>query len=332
MARWRKGSRWLLVCTVALALLTTACGDSDDATDDPTLGPDGAQSEGRIAGTFDLKGATVTVGSKEFTEQLILGHLTKLALETAGADVKEEIGLQGSTIVRDALKAGRIDLYWEYLGTGWVTHLGNDKGIPGAEAQYTAVKQADLANGIAWVEPTRFSNTYAIAVSNENAQRLKLTKVSDIGPLLSSSPNDATLCAGGEFSTRPDALPGLEAAYGIKFAQDKVSNVQDALVYQQVDSGACVFGSIFSTDGRVASLGLTVLEDDKAFFPPFNGSLNVRKEVLDRYPKIGELFALIANDLDDKTMVGLNAEVDVDGKDPEDVARAWLEKNNYIAK
>src|SRR5690606_28991791 len=133
---------------------------------------------GRIGEEFDLSGASLTVGSKEFTEQLILGHITMLALEEAGADVSDQIGLQGSTIVRNALSSGEIDMYWEYLGTGWVTHLGNDEGVPGAEAQYEAVREADADNDIVWLEPTPFDNTYAVAVSDENADRLGVSTIS----------------------------------------------------------------------------------------------------------------------------------------------------------
>lgn len=137
---------------------------------------------------------------------------------------------------------------------------------------------------------------------------------------------DASICVGGEFSTRPDGLPGLEEAYGFEFpASDITALDEDALVYNEVDQGNCTFGSIFATDGRVGGLGLTVLEDDEHFFPPYNGSLNVRTEVLDEHPEIEELFAPIAEALDDETMVDLNARVDVDGEDPEDVASDWLD-------
>jgi osmoprotectant transport system substrate-binding protein len=138
---------------------------------------------------------------------------------------------------------------------------------------------------------------------------------------------EASICVGGEFSTRPDGLPGLEEAYGFEFpAADVTALDEDSLVYNEVDQGNCTFGSIFATDGRVAGLGLTVLEDDENFFPPYNGSLNVRTEVLDENPEIEELFAPIAEALDDETMVDLNAQVDVDGEDPEDVAQAWLDE------
>jgi osmoprotectant transport system substrate-binding protein len=139
---------------------------------------------------------------------------------------------------------------------------------------------------------------------------------------------DASICVGGEFSTRPDGLPGLQEAYGFEFpAEDVTALDEDALVYNEVDQGNCTFGSIFATDGRVGALGLTVLEDDEHFFPPYNGSLNVRTEVLDENPAIEELFAPISEALDDEAMIDLNAQVDVDGDDPEDVAREWLDEN-----
>ncbi|MDD9371788.1 MAG: glycine betaine ABC transporter substrate-binding protein [Acidimicrobiales bacterium] len=139
---------------------------------------------------------------------------------------------------------------------------------------------------------------------------------------------DASICVGGEFSTRPDGLPGLEEAYGFEFPADAVTALdEDALVYNEVDSGNCTFGSIFATDGRVGALGLTVLEDDEGFFPPFNGAVNIRTEVLDAHPEIADLFASVSESLDDETMIDLNAQVDVDGDDPEDVAREWLDEH-----
>ncbi|MDW5329482.1 glycine betaine ABC transporter substrate-binding protein [Plantactinospora sp. KLBMP9567] len=323
MGNAKKRGRWpVLASALALVMLVVSC--SSDGNDGDVAGT------GSIGEKFDLAGTTLTVGSKEFTEQLILGNLTKLALTAAGAEVEDQIGLQGSTTVRKALTSGEIDLYWEYLGTGWVTYLQNEKGIPGVQAQFEAVRDADAVNGVVWLEPAPFNNTYAIAASSETAERLGVASISDLAALIARNPADATFCAGGEFATRPDALPGLATAYGFTLPPANVSNVQDALVYTQVDKGDCAFGSIFATDGRVSSLGLTVLTDDKKFFPPFNGSVNVRAEVLGEHPEIKEILAPIAGALDDATMVGLNAKVDVDGEDPADVAKTWLTQNGYI--
>lgn len=326
----RGGVSRLLAVLAALVMLAAACGDDDDGGGGADGNGAGGDGGGRIDEGFDLSDASFTVGSKEFTEQLILGHITRLSLEAAGASVNDEIGLQGSTTVRNALTSGDIDMYWEYLGTGWVTHLGNEEGIPGTDEQYEAVREADAENEITWLEPTPFNNTYAIAVSDENAERLGVSTISDLGALIEENPDEAAFCAGGEFTTRPDGLPGLEEAYGFEIPTENISNVQDALVYQQVDAGDCTFGSIFATDGRVAALGLTVLEDDEQFFPPFNASLNVRTEVFGEHPELEEIFTPIAEALDDETMTALNARVDVDGEDPEGVAEEWLVENGHI--
>ena len=134
----------------------------------------------------DLSGQTLTVGSKEFTEQLVLGQLTKLVLEGAGATVNDEIGLVGSETVRAALTSGRIDLYWEYLGTGWVNYLKHTEAIPDPKAQYEAVRDADKPNGITWLEPTPFNDTYALTMTEERAAELKVTSISDIGRLITA--------------------------------------------------------------------------------------------------------------------------------------------------
>jgi osmoprotectant transport system substrate-binding protein len=139
-----------------------------------------------IPDDVDLSGASLTVGSKEFTEQLILGNITKLALEAAGAEVQDQIGLVGSTAVREALTSGEIDLYWEYLGTGWVTYLGNEENIPDVQGQYEAVRDADAANGITWFEPAPFNDTYAIITTDETAEELDISRISQIGDLIES--------------------------------------------------------------------------------------------------------------------------------------------------
>ena len=320
--RWRNA----LGCLgMAVALMGMACGNDGD--DEPT-----GAAEGRLAQTFDFSGANFTVGSKEFTEQLTLGHITRLALEAAGANVKDEIGLEGSNVARQALTSGRIDMYWEYTGTGWITHLGQEEPIADSRAQYEAVAAKDLEeHGIRWLEPAPFENTYALAVREEAVDDLGVRTLSELPGLLESDRGAATLCLGSEFSTRPDGLPGLESHYGFKLPPRNLTLVQDAVVYTQVDKGnPCNFGVVFTTDGRVDALGLSVLDDDKSFFPKFNPSLNVRETVYQSHPELGKLAAELASALDEDTMTRLNAEVDVDGNEPEDVARRWLRQADLI--
>ncbi|HWM39398.1 MAG TPA: glycine betaine ABC transporter substrate-binding protein, partial [Streptomyces sp.] len=119
---------------------------------------------GSLGKQFDLSGAHFTVGSKEFTEQQILGKITMYALRAAGARTSDQTGLNGSTIVRSALQSGEVDMYWEYAGTGWTQYLKHDKPVPGEQAQFRATaREDDQRNGIRWLGPAKFGNQYAIA-------------------------------------------------------------------------------------------------------------------------------------------------------------------------
>jgi len=319
--RSRHPSRLLAVAIVVVALFASACGD--DSGDTSTGGT--ATTE---AGS--LSGASFTVGSKEFTEQLILGQITIQVLEDAGAKVSDETGLVGSNTVRGALTSGDIDLYWEYTGTGWINHLGNTQPVKGEREQYDAVAKADLEkNGITWLEPAPFNNTYSIATSSENATALGVSTLSDLAPLQQRSPDAFTLCAAAEFLARDDGLPGLEKAYGFSFGS-KISELELGLVYASVDKGdPCKFGEVFATDGRIAALGLTVLKDDKQFFASYLPALTVRKGV-EQTAALRTLFAPVAAALTTATMQELNSRVDVKGEQPEDVARAFLTDKGLV--
>ena len=327
----------------SLALVITAC-TGGGATPSPSAdepAPTTAESAASAAASatteasasagaaVDLSGAEFTVGSKEFTEQLILGQITIQLLEDAGATVTNQTGLVGSSVVREALTQGDIDMYWEYTGTGWITHLGNDTPIAGAQEQFDAVKEADAANDIAWLDPAPFNNTYAIAVASETATELEIATMSDLAAYAGENPEGATVCGASEFLNRDDGLPGLEEAYGFEFSE--VSELELGLVYTSTDAGdPCVFGEAFATDSRIVALDLTVLEDDLEFHPTYLPSLNIRQEVFDENPGLADLFAPVAEALDDETMLGLNAQVDVDGEEPADVAEAFLSENGLV--
>jgi len=286
---------------------------------------------GGTSGKADLSGAEITVGSKEFTEQLILGEITLQVLENAGATVNDQIGLAGSVAARKALESGEIDMYWEYTGTGWITHLGHTKPIPDRQKQFEAVAKEDLEkNDIQWLEPpSPANNTYAFAVRSEVYDKLGVKKLSDFKQLIEENPEEATICVGTEFSTRDDGLPGMEKAYGFQFPSENVVKMDEGQIYQATDEGErCNFGEVFATDGRIAALDLKVIEDDKSFFPIYNPALNVRKQAMD--PKIEKLFAPISEKLDTQTLQKLNAQVDVEGQLPEEVAEQWLSENGFI--
>jgi osmoprotectant transport system substrate-binding protein len=293
----------------------------------------GGAGGGGASGDIDLSDAEFTVGSKEFTEQLILGQITLQVLENAGATVNDQIGLAGSVAARKALESGEIDMYWEYTGTGWITYLGHTKPIPNRQEQFEAVAKEDLEkNDIEWLSPPApANNTYAMAVRSEAYDKLGVKKLSDFKQLVEENPEEATVCVGTEFSTRDDGLPGIEKAYDFEFPKENIVKIDEGLIYQQTDKGKqCNFGEVFQTDGRIEALDLELIEDDKSFFPIYNPALNVRKDVIDEYPQVAKLFAPISKKLTTEELQKLNAKVDVEGQLEDQVAEEWLKENGFI--
>ncbi len=295
-----------------LVLMLTACGGGD------TRG--GAAADGELAG------AELSVGSKEFTESILLAQITAAALENAGATVEDKTGISGSATVREALETGEVDMYWDYTGTGWVNILGNTtETVP--EDLYAAVVEGDAANDIAWLEPAPFENTYRIAVPASFAKENSLTTMSDAAAYIQVNADNGVVCAASEFINRDDGLPGLEAAYGFEFSS--VVELDLNLIYTQIGE-ECSFGEVFSTDARIVSNDLTVLDDDQEFFVEYQGSMTLRQETLDEYPAIAEIMAPISEALTNETITELNGRIDNDGEEPRDVADEWLESEGLI--
>ncbi|REE02889.1 glycine/betaine ABC transporter substrate-binding protein [Citricoccus nitrophenolicus] len=298
--------------TAVAALLLTGCGGGDGGGDSAN------------AGTLD--GAELTAGSKEFTESVVLSQITSLALEDAGASIEDQTGISGSATVREALETDEIDFYWDYTGTGWVNILGNTtEEVP--EDLFAAVSEADAENGIAWLDAAPFENTYRIAVKQDFADENGLVTQSDAAEFINANPDQARVCAASEFINRDDGLPGLEEAYGFEFSE--IVELELNLIYTQVGD-TCEFGEVFSTDARVASNDMVILEDDQEFFVEYQGAMTLRQETLDEYPAIAEIMAPISEKLTNETMMELNGKVDTDGEDPRDVAEEWLQDQGLI--
>ncbi len=311
----------LTTLVAALALAATACGS--DEGDGPSSGGDG-----------ELSGASFTVGSKEFTEQLIMGQITKFALEDAGADVTDETGITGTVNVRKALESGEIDMYWEYTGTGFGEILGNEITEAPTDQQelFDTVAEMDLKNDVQWTALAPVNNTYAIATSASVQDEFGVSTLSDYAGLVSSNAEASSLCAASEFINRADGLPGVAEAYSFDPAQVPTTEVDLGIIFTRVPEGdPCNFGEVFATDGRIPANDMVVLEDDQNFFPIYNLALTVNKGVYDENAEaLDAIFTPIAEKLDTGTLQGLNAQVDVDGLLPEEVAEMWLEENGFI--
>jgi osmoprotectant transport system substrate-binding protein len=320
----RRAVRLLAGLAVA-ALTVTACGGGEGG------GGGAGGGEGSLS-AFDLSGASFTVGSKEFTEQIVLGQIAVQALEATGADVGNLVTITGSTNVRTALTAGEIDMYWEYTGTGWTTHFQREpQSAPeGEEALYQAVADEDRKNGIVWLAPAPLDNTYAVATAEGRDQELGVRTLSEYAALVARDPAQARMCAAAEFLTRDDGWPGLEQAYGFDLPADGIAELELSLIPQQTATGEnCNFGEVTATDGAVAANNLVLLEDDEQFFVPYNAAMTVRQEVLDANPRLAEVFDPIAAKLTTELVRGLNERVDVGGELPEDVAEQFLQENGF---
>jgi osmoprotectant transport system substrate-binding protein len=276
-----------------------------------------------------LKGASVNVASKEFTEQLLLCEITAERLESQGATVKRTCGMSGSNAVRAALVSGAVDMYWEYTGTGWLTHLQQRETITNEAVMYQKLSKLDKAkDNIVWLPPASANNTYAVAVKTETSKSLGVSTLSEYASLSKTHPDSARFCGASEFFGRDDGWPGLKKAYGMDLPKGKVAELAEGPIYNAVaKSNPCNFGEVFATDGRIAALGLTVLEDDKHFFPPYNVSLNVRGAALEKNPQIQTVMAPVSKLLTTPQLQKLNAQIDVEGKTPEEVASGWLTAN-----
>jgi osmoprotectant transport system substrate-binding protein len=287
---------------------------------------------GSLAKGNSLKGVTITVGSKEFTEQQVLCQITSLALASAGATVHQQCGLSGSDTVRSALTSGRIDLYWEYTGTAWISLLHHTTPITNPAGQYRAVAEEDRTkNGIVWLSPAPANDTYALAAKTAVARRLNVASLSDYAKLAARNASDASLCVASEFVARDDGLPGLEKAYGFSISGSHLATLAEGAIYSSIGkSDPCNFGEVFTTDGRIKALGLTVLDDDKHFFPVYNPAATIRKSVLAAHPAIARVLNPVAAALDTATLQQLNTDVDVTGLEPADVAKRWLQHKGFI--
>ncbi len=283
---------------------------------------------GSIQHYDSLKDVKLTVAAKDFTEQLILGNMFSTVLAAAGAEVTNLSNIPGSFGARHAMTSGQANISPEYTGTGWINYLGNENPVKGEEAQYLAVKEADAKNGLTWLPPAPMDDTYAFAIRESEAQRLGISKLSDLAKLDKS---DLTFCIESEFANRNDGFVPMLKTYGLTREKlGRVTNLDTGVIYTATADGQCNFGEVFTTDGRIPGLKLKVLEDDKAFFPHYNLSAVVNSKVLEDNPEIAAIFAQLNPKLTNEVMLDLNAKVDTGGEDPAIVARDWLVKEGLL--
>lgn len=287
---------------------------------------------GSIQPVPELEDVKITVGSKDFTEQVTLGYIIEFALSAAGAEVRDLTNIQGSNSTRDAQLDGQIDVTYEYTGTGWINYLGNEIPIPDPTAQFEAVRDEDLeSNGMVWVDPAPMNNTYALAMSRQTAEETGITTLSEYADLVNRDPAAATTCVETEFNVRQDGFPGMAAKYGFDPARANRQILQTGIIYQATADGTqCKFGEVFTTDGRIIALDLVLLDDDRQFFPKYNPAITMRKDFAEAHPQVADVMAPISAALTNEEITELNRRVDVEGEEPADVARDWLVQKGFV--
>ncbi len=271
--------------------------------------------------------STVSVGSKDFTEQLIIGEMYALMLEENGFTVERKLNLGGTPVAQAAIESGEIDLYPEYTGTALLTVLklpvGGDQ-----QAVYETVKQAYQEQfSLVWLDPSPMNNTQALAMTEERAEALDIRTISDFAAQAST----LTLIGPPEFEIREDGLPGLQAAYG-NFSLKGYKAVDPGLRYKGLVDGEADVAVAFGTDGEIDAFNLVVLEDDQGLFPPYQVAPIVSQAALDENPGIAEALNQLSPLLNDGVMRELNYEVSGNQREPAEVAREFLVNAGLVAE
>ena len=293
-------------------------------------------STGGIITEYDLSGIDIAVGSKDFAEQLILGEMLVQAFEAAGASVDNKVNLGGTNVARAALEGGEIDIYPEYNGTGWTVHLGMENPSFDPEELTSGVREKDLEiNGIVWVGCSPFSNTYGFASSPEVTEaNMGAFSLQTMMEYVDANP-DAIVCMESEFPSRDDGLILTETATGIELHDKQQLLLDSGIIYTELannnaNKNSCDFGQVFTTDGRIPALGLTLVEDP-GVYPAFNVSGTMRNEKYNEARDVfDEIIELVLAPLDNERMAALNAKVSADSEDPADVARDYLVAEGLI--
>ncbi len=276
------------------------------------------------------EGPTISVASKAWTEQLILGNMLLEILRSEGYAVEDRTGLGESDVIRPALHAGQVDIYWEYTGTTLLTLMEHDP-VGDPDEAFNLVKEWDEQNNnVTWLDYAPANNTYTIMMQEDEAEELGLETISDLAAYIRENPEEISFGTNDEFYERQDGIRGLEELYDFEFDPDGVRFMTTGLTYGALREGQVDAAVGFGTDGRIPAFGFINLEDDKQYFPVYNPAPVVRVEIVEAYPELPDLIGQIAALLDGDTLAELNRRVDIDEVEPEDVAVAFLRENDLI--
>ncbi len=307
----KKSVKVLLIAVLALTMIASVVGCSSKQAAENTT----------------KNGPTITVGSKTFTEALLLGEMTYLYLQHLGYPVEDKTGLGEIDVIRPALLSGQVSCYWEYNNTVAMTVMQLPASTD-SNAVFQQVKAFDAKNGIDWLDQAPLNDTYGYMVRQDTAQKYNLKTMSD---LFKAVENGAPIrfVSNQEYDNRADGFPYVMKNYGPypkKLITDAATNVgYDALKDNQADAGVA-----FTTDARVKAYNLVILQDDKNIFPVYNPSPLFRQDIINAYPQIPAQMLKLSSILDTGTIMGLNEKVDIEKQSVNQVAKDFLTQQGLI--
>ncbi len=269
---------------------------------------------------------TIRIGSKNFTEQVIIGEIMAILIEeNTDVRVDRRFNLAGTMVCFNSLRTGAIDIYAEYTGTALAVILDEDLRTDPDEVFEFVASEYQKRWNLHWLAPFGFNNAYTITMRESQADELGIKTVSDLVEIA----QEMTAGFDAEFLNRSDGYPGLREHYGLEF-KERPRQMDPGLMYQAAADGRVDVICGFATDGRIPALDLVILEDDKDFFPPYHAAPVVHNTVVEDRPEVIEVLDKLQGLIDDETMQYLNFEVDGKGRRPASVAREFLTEQGLI--
>jgi glycine betaine/choline ABC-type transport system substrate-binding protein len=259
----------------------------------------------------------ITVGSKNFTEQLVLGEIIAQHLESRGFSVDRKLNLGGTLLAHQALTSGAIDLFPEYSGTALTTVLKLPVAQSPDAVDQTVASEYRKRFGLEWLPPLGFNNTFAMVVRGDDPRfKRTLSEATQVPPF--------KLGVGYEFLQRPDGFPGLQKVYNLPI-EGTPRSMDLGLLYRALEERQVDMAAGNSTDGVISAKNFRVLTDDRAYFPPYRAAIAVRAQTLDKHPTLRSALEQLSGKLSDELMRRLNYQVDGERRTARDVARQFLE-------
>ena len=310
-----------------LALGASACGDDNDGGGSTGAGGTTTTASKAIQSNADNAKTTITVGSKNFTEEFILAEIYAQALEAAGYTVKKQLNLGSEQVAFKALKKGQVDAYPEYTGTALTSFFDVkiDKVPRDDQAAYELAKTNFAKDKLTALAPTPFTDSNGVGMAKAKAEKLGIKTISD----LKDKASTLSFYGTPECPQRPDCLLGLKQVYGLKFK--KVVAIDPGLRHKVLDSGQADVSIVYTTDGQIAQGKETLLEDDMHMFPPYNVTLVFKAGALKALgPDATKAITLVQKGLTTQAMQELNSRVDIDKQTPAAVAGQYLKSSGFV--